>query len=47
VGNGNNDVGRKTPTRKTSPPVVQMGGGGSSDSRIDQKLRGDVATRKL
>jgi len=39
VGNGNNDVGRKTPTRKTSPPIVQMGGGGSSESRIDQQMR--------
>ena len=39
MGNGNNDVGRKTPTRKTSPPIMQMGGGGSSESRIDQQMR--------
>jgi hypothetical protein len=38
VGNGNNDVGRKTPTRKTSQPTVQMSGG-SSESRIDQQMQ--------
>jgi hypothetical protein len=39
VGNGNNDVGRKTPTRKTSQPTVQMSGGRSSESRIDQQMQ--------
>jgi hypothetical protein len=38
VGNGNNDVGRKTPTRKTNQPTVQMSGG-SSESRIDQQMQ--------
>jgi hypothetical protein len=38
VGNGNNDVGRKTPTRNTIQPTVQMSGG-SSESRIDQQMQ--------
>ena len=38
MGNGNNDVGRKTPTRNTGQPTVQMSGG-SSESRIDQQMQ--------
>jgi hypothetical protein len=39
VGNGNNDVGSKTPTRKAGQPIVQMSGGGSSEKRIDQQMQ--------
>jgi hypothetical protein len=39
VGNGNNDVDRKTPTRKAGQPIVQMSGGGSSEKRIDQQMQ--------
>jgi len=39
VGNGNNDVDRKTPTRKAGQPIVQMSGGGSSEKRIDLQMQ--------
>ena len=39
MGNGNNDVGSKTPTRKAGQPIVQMSGGGSSEKRIDQQMQ--------
>jgi hypothetical protein len=39
VGNGNDDVGSKTPTRKTGQPIVQMSGGGTSEKRIDQQMQ--------
>jgi hypothetical protein len=39
VGNGNNDVGSKIPTRKAGQPIVQMSGGGSSEKRIDQQMQ--------
>jgi len=39
VGNGNNDVGSKTPTRKAGQPIVQMSGGGSSEKRIDLQMQ--------
>ena len=39
MGNGNNDVDRKTPTRKAGQPIVQMSGGGSSEKRIDLQMQ--------
>ena len=39
MGNGNNDVGSKTPTRKAGQPIVQMSGGGSSEKRIDLQMQ--------
>ncbi len=39
MGNGNNDVGSKIPTRKAGQPIVQMSGGGSSEKRIDQQMQ--------
>ena len=39
MGNGNNDVGSKTPTRNTGQPIVQMSGGGSSGKRIGQQMQ--------
>ncbi|MBR1122449.1 hypothetical protein JQ628_13060 [Bradyrhizobium lablabi] len=38
VGNGNNDVGKTTPTRKTGQPNVQMSGG-STGKRTDQQMQ--------
>jgi len=43
VGNGNNDVDRKTPTRKAGQPIVQMSGGGSSEKRIDLQMQAAAA----
>ena len=37
MGNGNNDVGSKTPTRNTGQPIAQMSG--SSGKRIDQQMQ--------
>ena len=42
MGHGNNDVGSKTPTRKVSQPNMQMSGGGSSKSRIDQQMQAAI-----
>jgi hypothetical protein len=39
VGNGNNDVGSKTPTRRTAQPIAQMSGSSSSGKRIDQQMQ--------
>jgi hypothetical protein len=39
VGNGNDDVGSGTPTRKTGQPIVQMSGGPSSGKRTDQQMQ--------
>jgi hypothetical protein len=39
VGNGNNDVGSSTPTRKTGQTTPQMSGSGSSGKRIDQQMQ--------
>jgi hypothetical protein len=39
VGNDNNDVGSKTPTRKAGQPIAQMSGSGSSGKRIDQQMQ--------
>ena len=36
MGNGNNDVGSNTPTRK---PMAQMSGTGASGKRIDQQMQ--------
>ena len=40
MGNGNFDVGSKTPTRRNVQPIVeQMKGSGSSEARIDQQMQ--------
>ena len=40
VGNDNSDVGSKTPTRKSGPPIVErlLSSGGFAGLRLDQKL---------
>ncbi len=38
-GNGNKVEGKSTPTRKTGQPIVQMRGGGSPGTRIDQQMQ--------
>jgi hypothetical protein len=43
VGNGNNDVGNDTPTRKTGKPIEQMKGSGSSDAGNKQMQAGQPA----
>ena len=39
MGNGNNDVGTSTPTRKTGQPIVQMSSGPSSGKRTNQQMQ--------
>lgn len=39
MGNGNKDVGSKTPTRSTGKPIAQMSGSGSSGKRSDQQMQ--------
>jgi hypothetical protein len=41
VGIGNNDVGKKTLTRTTGQPIVQMNGSGSSEKRIGQQMQAE------
>lgn len=39
MGNGNNDVGSTTPTRKTTQSLAQMSGAGAFGKRIDQQMQ--------
>jgi hypothetical protein len=49
VGNGNNDVGTKTPTRKTGKPSIQRlsGSNGLPELRIDQSISSQAERRKV
>jgi hypothetical protein len=49
VGNGNNDVGTKTPTRKTGKPSIQRlsGSNGLPELRIDQSTSSQAERRKV
>jgi hypothetical protein len=49
VGNGNNDVGTKNPTRKTGKPSIQRLSGSNSlpELRIDQSTSPQAERRKV